>query len=216
MRFDWLNSDIEAARRIFAGYDIPVNFVFNDPATSAEIEACEAILGVSFSPSYKDFLLLHNGACLFFDQADFRSYTDLNQFEQSEHYGLIIGCLDDIISETQERATGWSKYDEWINETVIFGFPLESNSLCAFEPNTDSNSEARVLDSDIEVIPYGWLEDVIAPSFEAWLRSVFRCVIEDGLGPYYWYVSGNSIEDFRFNFEFAKEQKERARNRKMP
>ncbi|WP_277128211.1 SMI1/KNR4 family protein [Chlorogloeopsis fritschii] len=63
--FEWLPERIEQAQQVFQEFSLDWTFILNPPATETEIRACEEALGVTLPPSYREFLLRHNGANFF-------------------------------------------------------------------------------------------------------------------------------------------------------
>lgn len=64
--FEWLLEQIKQAKIISKEFEQGWKFRLNPPATKADIDSCDAVLGIPLLPSYREFLLQWNDAHLFY------------------------------------------------------------------------------------------------------------------------------------------------------
>lgn len=66
--YDWLYKSLNQADDIFREFSLDWKCHFNSSARKEEINKCEQELNLSLPHSYREFLLRHNGAHLFYSE----------------------------------------------------------------------------------------------------------------------------------------------------
>ena len=92
----------EVRRRIGKLVDLSDDMVLAPPATEAQIAKCEKELGMRFPPSYRAFLLLHDGATgvLEFDRLFGTKDFGSEWFEEQKDYWLDADWDEDIFASS--------------------------------------------------------------------------------------------------------------------
>ncbi|RUR83517.1 tetratricopeptide repeat protein [Chlorogloeopsis fritschii PCC 9212] len=185
--FEWLPERIEQAQQVFQEFSLDWTFILNPPATETEIRACEEALGVTLPPSYREFLLRHNGANFF--------CTDLGEtYDRSiwDDSGLIIYGTDNLVDFNQEKQEIYTD-EEW-DSLIAFCYleRIGTGDFCGLDPQQKTNLEYAVLDCFHELAPADWRQARIASSFADWLARIFDQVILHKKYPEYWFEAESS------------------------
>ncbi len=150
------------------GHIFQAHFSFNPPARREEVEELKQVLSVPLPLAYEHFLLLFNGALLYYDNDEYGQYG----------YDLC-GTLDLI----PVNVTFWKIYeDEWPLEYLVFARSRDDrDSLALDTTEIENEKDCRVIVGDGSCSPRNWTP--AAPSFSAWLD---RLVVAQGAKYWRW------------------------------
>jgi len=176
--FEWLPERIEQAKIISDEFEQGWNFRLNPPATKADIDSCEAALGIPLPPSYREFLLRWNGAYLF--RIDDSQSSD----DPWDGSSLIHIQGTQYLLEFNQEVKDDLTAEEW-DSLILFAYGCYGD-YCGLDPQQTTNWEYAVLDCDHDSHPVEWRQAKIASSFAEWLEKIFDQVINKKKLPEYW------------------------------
>ncbi|WNN91185.1 SMI1/KNR4 family protein [Gloeocapsopsis dulcis] len=158
--FEWLPEQIEQAKIISKEFEQGWKFRLNPPATKADIDSCEAALGIPLPPSYREFLLQWNGAHLFYTH---KSLLPDGNVWYHEGRMFSIQSTHELFDFNQEERGDLSD-EEW-DSLILFCNYNGGGDSCGLNPAQTTNSEYAVLDCDHDSHPVEWRQAKIASSF---------------------------------------------------
>ena len=141
------------------------NLVPNEPATADRVEQAERRVGQALPPSYREFLMRHDGWSRFFSGATLlgtrqlgkSSYADLAQavFQSAETPVPTIGPPSSRVSGYPERL-------------IPFGIDSDGTTLFAFDP--------ALADADGEMPVIAWIHEIglRSSNFTSFLETVLE------------------------------------------
>jgi SMI1-KNR4 cell-wall len=186
--YEWIYEAISESNQIFKQLSLDWNFHMQKGASKEEIAECEKELGLSLPLSYKEFILKHNGAYLFFSDVGTTSSSNswwadsgvilfgtraLKEYKPLIYDSFLLdddSCTDDYQS---------------ILPIAYLG-RLMSGDFCALSLDRSVQGEYPVLDCNRELPASDWKRTIIADSIDTWLRGMFERVIKDKSFPEYW------------------------------
>ncbi len=150
-----------------AGHYWTAHFRFNPPATSTALQVCKEKLPAPLPPEYQDFLMVHDGATLYYD----------NEYGQ---WGFDLYGTAELTQRNAEAE--WREWlvEPWPPSYLVFGRPWAEPDLLIFDTaRITLQGECVVVDGDHEEQIANW--KVIARSFSEWLDHLV-----DAQGVKYW------------------------------
>ncbi|PIG94551.1 SMI1/KNR4 family protein [Gloeocapsopsis sp. IPPAS B-1203] len=202
--YDWLCKSLHQADRIFPEFSLGWKCHFNSSAWEDEINKCEQELNLSLPHSYREFLLRHNGAHLFYSELE--DYSDTAAWWAGS--GIKIFGTGELLSYRHYRRITSSPFTD-AEDPSILGFAylgrLGTGDFCAFDTAFVGN-ECPVLDCDQDYPSSKWKESPIAFSFEEWLSKMFDRIINHKSLPEYWFSDSlydNSLEIFGSSTDYC-------------
>lgn len=181
--FAWLDGRIRAAE---AKSDIleGITFVANlrPPATDAAVESCESELQRFLPDSYREFLKLYDGGFLGLEIALTDGITSTRGFE-------IFGAAE-VAAATVRLAEDLAPFEmppETFDGLIVFA-DYGNSDICLFDATRRSGGEYPVLDGFHEAVGE-WRDNVIAETFEHWLRQAFDAFVDRDYSLAYWLQS---------------------------
>lgn len=147
------------------------SFNLSRKALPTEIAELERDIGVRLPPSYRDFLLVHNGAHFSIDVKDSVDWS----------YSVSILPITKVRQATLEiRNTLMQTSSQRLQQNeLIVGFAAygDGSDRCLLNGMLrNGDNEFAVTDAFHEA-PGEWTSSVIAGSFDEWLRNMFEAVI---------------------------------------
>ena len=189
--YEWMPEAMEQSQKVFQAFSLDWGFKMNEAATEEEISQCEAELALVLPPSYREFLLNHNGARLFRSSAKTQPSSS---FWWADSGVVIFGTK--ALIQYRPLIRDYFLYDD---DSSIEDYPsvlpiaylghIGTGDFCALNRDKLVDKEHPVLDCDHELAPSAWKKAPIASSVEAWLKKMFDCVIENRSRPEYWFES---------------------------
>lgn len=179
---------LEALRRILdarsyleviheGGYCWKAHFAFGPPATGEDIEAMKAELQVPLPHAYEQFLLLCDGALLYYDDV-------------YGQWGFQLYRTRDLLTENVRWKERYEQ--DWCSSYLAFAESKGDADLLVLDTaqSKDNGKDYCVIDGDSGYLPPKWR--VAAPSFSDWLD---RLVVAQGAKYWRWYQKlGNSVQ----------------------
>lgn len=198
--YDWIANSVEQAISVFQEFSLDWNFSFKDGARRDEIDRCESELNLSLPRSYREFLLTHNGAQLFYSEAEERSDSSIWWTGS----GIKIFGIMELLSYRSSRHQIASSYSEStsipyseLEDQFILAFAylgrIGTGDFCALDMANFCENECPVLACDQDYPPAEWKKSPIAYSFEEWLSTMFDRVVNHRSLPEYWF--GDTLSD---------------------
>ncbi|MDX2271900.1 MAG: SMI1/KNR4 family protein [Cyanobacteriota bacterium] len=156
--YNWMSKKIGQAKQIASKYDIEWSFVFEPPASLEQINDHELSLDIVFPPSYREFLMLHNGMTLFLSEnySTAIKIYGLSEIKRSENQSIFVFSDD----TNREFHSGFHISKEHYESKIVkcyYDYPYED-----------------------------WPFLVIANSFDQWLKRIFNAVTFWEIDPKYW------------------------------
>jgi SMI1 / KNR4 family (SUKH-1) len=185
--YEWILDTVERSIEVFHGFSLECGMHLGEPATTEEIHQCEQAIGLELPHSYKEFLLIHNGAHLFSDRDP--QYAKAEEAPWWSDSGTVILGLESLLS--------YRKTLMWTYELCDFPvrpFPIPiaylgrscTGEFCALDMTSLNNLENPVMYCEHDRDPSEWKDFTIASSFEDWLHKTFEAVIDRKNFPEYW------------------------------
>ena len=115
---------------------LPQSCFFNEPADAETIAALEEKFGISLPPSYKEFLLLHNGGFISLYEID--SEEELADAAWNSNYIFGLGEIDEAFASINYKTDGMDvKYIPFMHtadgEYLGFRHPLEEDDSAVYD-----------------------------------------------------------------------------------
>lgn len=193
--YEWMPEAIEQSQKVFQALSLDWGFRMNEAATEEEIRQCETDLALVLPPSYREFLLKHNGAHLFCSKARTQPSSS---FWWADSGVVLFGTK--ALVQYRPLIRDYFLYDD---DSSIEDYPsflpiaylghIGTGDFCALNRNKLVDREHPVLDCDHELVPSSWKKAPIANSVEKWLQKMFDYFIENRSRPEYWFEN-NIIE----------------------
>lgn len=145
------------------------SFTFNDPTNLQDIAALKVQLPLTLPHAYEQFLLLHNGATLYYD----------GQYGQ---WGFQLYGTSDLLDLNERQK---KRFDgDWPASYLAFARSFGDADALVFDISkpVESGLDCVVLDGDSGELPCDWVP--AAPSFGDWLD---RLVVAQGAKYWRWY-----------------------------
>lgn len=192
---NWLSNSIEQAVDVFREFALDWSFSFKKNASQAEIDRCESQLNLSLPGSYRDFLMMSNGAQLFYSKVEER----LDSSSWWAGSGIKIFGTVELLNYRQHRLEISSPYNDPEDKSILafaYLWHIGTGDFCALDTANFTGDECPVLDCDQDYPSSSWKETPIAHSFEEWLVRMFDRVIQHKSLPEYWFsdtLKNNSL-----------------------
>lgn len=186
--YEWMPDAIVEACQIYEQLSLNLTFSLNEGARQEEIIECENELEILLPPSYKEFILRHNGAHLF---CSYTGQTSISTKWWADSGIVLFGTQ--ALKEFRPRIYGSFLYDDdsGIEEyksvlPIAYLGSIGTGDFCALNLDDSAQGEYPVIDCDHELPASDWKKSVIADSMNSWLRKMFDCIIHDSSSPEYW------------------------------
>jgi cell wall assembly regulator SMI1 len=173
--FAWLADSL--GRGDAAATELGIGWVseLRQPASDRDLASCEAAVGMALSKSHRAFLKLHDGArfALEIPGPAYVATMDVS----------VLSCADIAERTLSQRAlleavVGKSdRLRAFVPFLVIAGYDLSGDTCIAAAPRAQ-DGEAAIADAFHES-PADWGREIIASSFEEWLRNCIDSFIID-------------------------------------
>lgn len=173
--FAWLADSLRRADAVAAELGIGWVSELREPASEIDLVSCEAAVGMALSKSHRAFLALHDGARLALEipAPAYVATMDIS----------VLSCADIVERTLSQRAlleavVGKSDRLKTFGPfVVIAGYDLSGDTCIAAAPRAQ-DGEASIADAFHES-PADWGREIIASSFEEWLRYSIDSFIRD-------------------------------------
>jgi hypothetical protein len=187
-KYHWLSERLARAQRIAKELELMFIWTQAPSATDDQLKECAAEFGrlnMPFSPSYRDFLEIANGATL-----------EWNSFDETGELGNVITIFstDQICEAARGIYLGnrppetdpiWMPQDFW--EPALPFADLQASNYLAFDPDIMTDGEPAIFWAGSELGPtFGDGVYYIIHSFEACLIRMFDAVGLRRETPQFW------------------------------
>jgi hypothetical protein len=181
--YEWLAHRVAQAKEVLQDFAMDWTFMLNPPASQAEIDACESLLGLQLPPSYREFLLHFNGAELFHPEQ-----------QNSDAPGTLISIMgtQSVVNLNAEMI-----YKEDRSSILLFCEAAHGlgGDFCGFSLQQIVDGECAVVFCQSGNSMEDWINTYIAVSFMEWLNKIFNHVIEEKKFPLYWDIGYFGVEE---------------------
>jgi hypothetical protein len=137
----------------------------NAPASADAVERAERRIGRALPPSYRAFLLQHDGWFRFFDGASLLGTKDLGKASYAD---LAQAAFEAAETPVPDGGAPWSKVGGRPGDMVPFGIDPSGTTLFAFDPST--------LDARGEMGVVAWIHEIgiRSASFSEFLGNILE------------------------------------------
>lgn len=181
--YEWTNDSIEQSYEIFNELSLDWGFKLNEPATEEDLREYELTTGITLPPSYRLFLLKHNGAHLFLSKSGSLSTT----YSWWADSGILVFGTAALTEYRNFVYKLSDNSDRRLPLPIAYLGRIGTGDFCGLDMNNSTDFESPVLDCNPDYPSDEWLNSVIANSFEDWLKEMFSRVIGHKSFPEYWF-----------------------------